>query len=273
MKLLLIAFTLTLTPLSSLLAQLPSTTEYLGQFLRINDRKFQFHVTSDGTVQFHGLKDRDTPMFQEIRIYPRVQTLNSSGKWVIRKMDKDSLEPVGEPSVDPEGKVGFRARSSTDTLYEVMIENDSGVLAIHSKILDWGKADKDKTRILISIKIPDFYYRFKSAPKDERELKRAVRGGQLRAVNLKNQNVRLNYHDYVDLEDKEVKDGFRTVEVRTDNYGIVKSISIEPKDKKNQFIAFDYKDESPIYKGGMLRIWAEGDAAMEQGTTMLINVR
>lgn len=249
----------------------------------IEDRKAVFKVMANGEMHFKPMKDREAEDNDTFEIDVWVQTRKGEGeRWSTKRLNRESLEAVGDPAVNPEKPVGFRAKVTGDIAYEVRIEQTRDGLDFRAWLTDLAQrppeveekpeADEknnDKkdakeaekkpfvpldVRLVIAFDIPDIYY-YMAKDADEKEVKRTVKGSDLRIVNAKGKRLSFDFEDKLDPKEEGLEEGFIGLQLKSDKLEKMKGLVVTSTKDKGLLNFVDYagNDVHEGFKFGIIK--------------------
>lgn len=131
--------------------------DWLGYFVGIKTKNFQFGVTADGKASIKVLSDKGETVGLKLTI-PVVFTVEETlpdGKVIARNIKPESLESAQEPTAKPKD-VAFKGTVTGDIGFEVFVTEERGGISLGGRLQDPG-ALKNPTRFSIIAKVPSVY--------------------------------------------------------------------------------------------------------------------
>lgn len=123
-------------------AQLPQLGEkpWLGHFIGIKEKKFQFGITSKGDAVLHPLKRDGTmvALFNPIKVNYEILETMPDGKVVSQQVKVDSLASAQPPVEDPKLPVTFTGKVTGDAAFEMTVAPERGGFSLSGKVTDKG---------------------------------------------------------------------------------------------------------------------------------------
>jgi hypothetical protein len=139
-------------------AALPTMTEkqWLGYFVGVENRAFQFGFTSEGKAMIKpGKKGAWVSSKLTIPVTFKVLETMPDGKVVSRQIQPESLESA-QPATDKPQNVVIKGKVTGDAGFEIFINEERGGISLGGRLLEPGIL-KNPLRFAIELKIPDVY--------------------------------------------------------------------------------------------------------------------
>lgn len=246
--------------------------QWLGVFVGVEGRSFDVAIRTKGLTEIYFKKNRkriSLSLALQVRYVVEEQV---GGKWVRRTMTEDSLESDQEPSLEAE-KVTMTASFTGETKVEIGHEFDKSEILIAVKVVE--KKTKNPVRVGVEVVVPNLYQSIKAEEK-ERDVKKMIKGYQLRMVRSDGEKIRLAAADLcktdMKLTDKEVlgAKGVKHFSVESDRIaGCEVSLTTEEED----YGTLEPKQTKPLFHGLYVRWWPKEDKIGQEGCRLSIKVK
>lgn len=174
---------------------------WIGYFSAFENRDYQLSVDTNGQVAITLMNPKREPMgvATKILISFVVEEILPNGDARLKKTKKGSLESK-DPATDKLEKATFRGKVTGDAVYEVIIEQERGVISIGGRITDPGTLTINPLRFTVRVKIPNVYSEvekdgraaakfFEKRIKDDRMVLKWKDGKQLKQPLLESMDV------------------------------------------------------------------------------------
>lgn len=239
-------------------AELPMITEkpWLGYFLGLKDKKFQFGITSKGEMVYEPLKrsGEAVNIHNPVKVHFEVLETMPDGKVVSKQVKAETLESTSPAVIDPEKPVLITGKTTGDAAFEVAIIPDRGEMSVTGRITDKGSLKNPLTFAVTFDFAP-----YKSETMDDDEMKKflkKIKRDEIRSELVDGGRAKLEFADEGNPATLHPK-GFTALEIRTEAYGGV-GFKFEASQKSN--IILEDKGDRPLYKGFSIRWMINADA-------------
>lgn len=162
-----------MSSISPAVAQLPSLNEklWLGHFLGLESRNFNFGVTSEGAAEMKIIGKKDEPLgsHSALKISFIVEETFPDGRTSQRRILPESLESDQPASLKIDDVV-IRGKVTGDAGFEIFLTENRGTISLGGRITDPGSLTKNPLRFKIEAKFDDLY-RYSKQDGDKKALK------------------------------------------------------------------------------------------------------
>lgn len=247
-------------------AELPPLTEkpWLGYFVGLNDKKFQFGITSKGEAILYPLKRDGTPhsLFNPIKLHYEILETSPDGKVVSKQVREETLASEQPPSENPKDPVKITGKVTGDAAFEVTVAPERGGFSLSGKITDKGSLT-NPLQFVVTVDF-DPHKNGPGTAADGKEddaiekFEKKVKRDELRFETVARKREKIEFMDKLNPATL-YPDGFTQAELRTEAYGGV-TFGLEAVGKSK--IVFEDKGEQEFWKGFSAR-WSineDGDA-------------
>lgn len=248
-------------------ADLPGLNEkpWLGHFIGITDKKFQFGITTKGEAVLHPLK-RDGSvhsLFNPINVHYEILETMPDGKVVSKQVKQETLASEQPAVENPEGPVKFTGKVTGDAAFEITVTPERAGYSLTGKVTDKGSL-ANPLQFVITMDFDPF----KGGPgkgDDEKaeqaveNFEKKIKRDELRFKTTGGKNEKIEFLDKVNPSTLH-PGGFTEAELRTEGYGGV-TFELEAVGKSK--IVFEDKGEKEFWNGFSAR-WSvnqDGDPA------------
>ncbi|MDQ8188710.1 hypothetical protein [Roseibacillus persicicus] len=223
--------------------ELPILTEkpWEGVWVGYEEREFDYAIGGkEGAAKIY-LKVKSKGEMERISLFRALDVHfvleeEIGGKWQKRSVEKDGFETTQAASVDAE-KFELIATHKGGTKIKVVHELDGEEIKISTSIVE--TESKNPLRAGVEVVIPDLY-RIREEI-EERELKKKLKGDEIRAVGIDGKKFKFDLHDEVNLGDEKVlAKGAAEFSVESKNLA-KKTISLSSEVAKTGKILFDQR--------------------------------
>lgn len=250
-------------------AVLPIMTEneWLGYFVGVQNRAFQFGITSEGKAMIKPGK-KGAWMADKLTIPVNFQVLETmpDGKVILRKIQGESLESAQLATAKPHNVV-IKGKVTGGAAFEIFVSEEREGFSLGGRLLEPGKS-KNPLRFVIEVRIPDVY----ADPKKDGE-KKAVKAfeaktkrDRLQLVWTDKKRVKQSLTERVDAGSKEISGpGIAGVQLELDAYNGKK---IEIMASENSVLTLANKPPAALMDGFSIS-WAADVAKDPEGKARL----
>lgn len=232
-------------------AQLPGLSEkpWLGYFLGLKDRKFQFGIITDGDALFEPLK-RDgsaVSIHNPVKIHFEVLETMPDGKVVSKTIRKDTLASQSPAIEDPSKPVTFTGKVTGDAAFEVTVIPERGAVTFTGKITDKGTLSNP-----LSFAITSDFSPYKNASADDAEkdsFEKKIKRDEIRLEMVSGDREKLEFIEKTNPAET-FKEGFTSADIRTEGYG---GVGFEFEAVGKSKIIFEDKGEKALWDTFSLR--------------------
>ena len=252
-------------------AALPSMKEkeWLGYFVGVQTRAFQFGFTSDGkaTIKPMGKKGEPVSSKMAIPVIFKVMETMPDGKVVSRQIQPESLESA-QPATDKPENVVIKGKITGDAVFEIFINAERGELALGGRLLEPGNV-KNPRQLAIDLRIPDVYADAKKKTGDKKEQKafeEKTARDRLLLIWTDKKRVKQSLTDKVDASSKEISGpGIAAMQLELSAYDDKK---LEVTASENSSIQLENKPPASLIEGFTMT-WTADSAKDPQGKARL----
>lgn len=251
-------------------AALPTMTEkkWLGYFVGVQNREFQFGFTSEGKATIKPMGKRGEPMGSNLTIPVSFKLLETmpDGKVVSRQIQPESLESA-QPATDTPQNVVIKGKVTGDAGFEIFINEERGGISLGGRLLEPGTL-KNPLRFAIELKIPDVYaaMRKDGDKKAEKAFEERTRRDRLQIIWTDKKSVKPSLTERVDASSKEVSGpGIAAVQLELGAYDQKK---IEVTASEGSSITLTNKPPASLLEGFSMT-WAVDMAKDPEGKARL----
>jgi hypothetical protein len=186
-------------------AELPSLSEkdWLGYFVGLDNKNYQFGVSSVGKIQLKA-KAKTGVVFgqaQSVDIGIVIEETQADGKVVQRRILPESLESA-QPATHKLDHVAIRGKVTGDVEFEVTItEGKAGEILLGGKLLDPSKL-KGPSKFLFVVKFPNAYLNVKKDgdKKTEKAFEDKIKKDRLQLILVDKKRVKIGTSGTVDAD-------------------------------------------------------------------------
>ncbi len=249
-------------------AELPglNVKPWLGYFVGIKDRKFQFGVTSKGEAILYPLK-RDGSLhalFNPIGVQYEIFESMPDGKVVRKQIKEDTLTSEQPATEDPKQPMKLTGKTTGDAAFELTIAAERGGFSLSGKITDKGTLT-NPLRFVVTVNFDphkDGGGKTDSAnEKFEKEMKRE----EVRLELVGGKREKVEFAEKLNLATK-FSEGFTTAELRTEGFGGVE-FTVEAIGKSKLF--FEDKGDQEVWKGQHIKWMVDEDGDPAQAKVVV----
>jgi len=247
-------------------AELPTLTEkpWLGYFLGIKEKGFQFGIETKGVAALEPLKRDGEPVniHNPIKISFDVLETMPDGKVVSKKIQPESLVSTSPAVENPKQAVIITGKATGDAEFSVAITPDRGAVSITGKITDKGTLTNPLSFAVRAAFNP--YNGGGGATEEKKEaFDKKIKRDEVKVVLVSGKKEKLEF-----AEEKNpalhFKDGMSSVEIESAAYGGV-GFEFTATDKSR--IAFEDKGDKALWDSFTL-VWTVNEGA-DPGTQKL----
>ncbi len=232
-------------------AALPTMTEkeWLGYFVGIKNRAFQFAFTAEGkaTIRPIGRKGEFVSSKLTIPVSFKVLETMPDGKVVSRQIVPESLESAQSATDKPENVV-IKGKVTGDAGFEIFVHAERGGISLGGRLLEPGTL-KNPLQFAIDVRIPDVYADAKDArdKKSEKALEEKMKKDRLQLIWTDKKRVKPSLTEKIDVSSKEVSGpGIAAVQLELSAYDEKK---FEFTASENSLIALEHKPPATLNEG------------------------
>lgn len=256
-------------------AELPELTEkpWLGHFIGIKDRKFQFGITSKGKAVLHPLNSDGAvqSLFNPVRMEYGILETNPDGTTVIKKIQPETLSSEQPATDTPKAPVKFTGKVTGDAAFEVTIASERGGFSVSGKVTD--KGSLDNARFFVFINITPYKQKAGKAKEESQEdaiekFKKKLKRDELRLKTVEGKAENIGFLEKHNLA-TQFPGGFRQAQVRTAGYGGVE-FSLEATGDSELY--FEDQGEREVWNGFPVR-WFMHEGADPSKAKLIISAK
>ena len=229
-------------------AELPGLNEkpWLGYFVGIKDRKFQFGVTSKGEAILYPLK-RDgsvQSLFNPIKINYEILETMPDGKVVSKRVKEESLSSEQPATEDPKQPMKLTGKVTGDAAFELVITSERNGFSISGKITDNGTLT-NPLRFAVSVAFDPHKNAVKETESAQEKFEKELKREEIKLTLTNRDREKVEFLEKVNLAQK-FPEGFTSAELDTEGYNGVE-FALEAVGKSK--IVFEDKGEQEVWKG------------------------
>lgn len=256
---------------SAVSAELPVLPEkqWVGFWVGYEQRDFDFGVGGKGEGELF-LKERGREGFERISLFRTLKVHyiveeEIGGKWQRRTLEEDLFETTQAASAEVE-KFEFVAAYKGGTKIQVGHFLDGKMIQISSQLVS--TESNNPIRVGVEVVFPDLYRL--QGDITERELKKKMKGDEVRAVRLDGKKFKYDIYEEVSLEDEAVL-GKGAIEFSLESQSLAdKTISLSLGAPKTGKILFSQK--TPLHSGFAATWYPEKGVDSKVAPALLIKV-
>lgn len=259
------------TGISPLSAALPtmSQKEWLGYFVGVQNRTFQFGLTSEGKAAIRVMGKKGDPLSSNMTIPVEIlveETL-PDGKTTERKIMPGTLESA-QPATDKPKDVVIRGKVTGGASFEVFVSEERGGISLGGRMLDPGTL-KNPVRFAIALKFPNVYASAKKGGGDKKEVKAfedKTKRDRLQLVWTDKTRVKPSLSEKTDANSKEINGpGITAAQLELSPYD---GRGFEITASENSSMRLSNKQAGPLHEGFSLT-WTADPAKDPEGKARL----
>jgi hypothetical protein len=264
-----------ITGFQSLSAQLRSLNNYpwAGYFAGHSDKSYRFGLLASGEIRLTVIDAKKEPLNAKL-IIPIVVTIEETlpdGKTLVKKIQPDSMQSAQAAS-DRFDKVVVSGKVTGDTAFELMLEQNRGMILIGGRVLDPGSS-KNPLRLVVRAAFSSPYPFSKEIPNEKAAeiFKKKIKGDGI-ALKLTDKQARtFAISQDIDAASAEVNGpGIAEAKIKICSYDGKKFVFLA---SPNSAMTLEHKPSQPLSKGFSL-VWHTDPAKDPEGKARLaIDVR
>jgi len=197
--------------------ELPQLVEkpWLGWFVGVEGRHFNFGVKDDGEAVLIPINDHDEPVSPRhwIEIEPVIEEILPSGRVRTKQHQDDGWETATAPTAALEN-VSYRGTVTDGARFEAHFEVDGSEIRGGGRLLDKGGLTEHPVRFAIRVKIPNVYVYVD----DEERLEELAGDDRIRMERADGERLRFDGTDVVWAEKEHSGPGIRTARIDLTGY-------------------------------------------------------
>ncbi len=229
-------------------AELPGLNEkpWLGYFVGIKDRKFQFGVTAKGEAILYPLK-RDgsvQSLFNPIKINYEILETMPDGKVVSKRVNEESLTSEQPATEDPTQPVKIAGKVTGDAAFELVIASERSGFSISGKVTDNGTLT-NPLRFAVSVAFNPHRSNGEKSESAQEKFEKELKREEIKLTLTNRDREKVEFLEKVNLAQK-FPDGFTTAELDTEGYG---GVEFQLEAVGPSKIVFEDKGEQEVWKG------------------------
>lgn len=250
-------------------AELPTMTEkeWLGYFVGVQNKAFQFGFTSDGKAMIKpGKKGAWVSSKLIIPVIFRVLETTPGGKVVSRQILPGSLESA-QPATDKPQNVVIKGKVTGGAVFEIFVNEERGGLSLGGRLLEPGTL-QNPLRFVIEMRIPDVYVDAKKNgdKKAKKAFEDKTRNDRLQLVWTDKKRVKQSLTEAVDAGSAAISGpGIAGVQLELGAYNGRK---LEIMASENSSITLENKSPAALVEGFSMN-WAADVAKDPEGKARL----
>lgn len=214
-------------------AQLPSLDKqpWLGHFAAIEHKRFRLGITNQGKINLVPTNEKGDPVGQSlaIPILVGIEETLPGGSSTLKTIKPETLV-TEDKATDELEKTTIRGKVTGDASFEMIIEQDRGVVSIGGRIVEPGTLTKNPIRFVARFRFPSAYPHNKKITdrKEQKIFDKKIEDDRIDLKWTDGKRVKESFIDPVDAKSKEINGpGIAAAQVEISAY----------KDRKFVFLA------------------------------------
>lgn len=244
--------------ISSVTAELPTFNDgkLIGYFQGVENKHVRFGVAADGAIKFKLIGKKGDPIGERLTIDALILieegTLN--GTTVAKKLIPESLESAQPKSEKPKDVI-IRGKVTGDAEFELVVNEDRGVIQLGGRLLNPGKLKNPRFAILL--RFPNSYPEDQSAGdrKKEKAFEAKTKDDRVQLTLLDGKKVKPSSSDAVDASAAEFNGtGIAKAQIQFSSY---QDNRIELEATANSSFRMENTRPRPLWEGFSLKWTAD----------------